>query len=332
LGRSELSPDCVIICCAIMEPAVQVENLVKRFGSFTAVDGVTFAVERGEVFGILGPNGAGKTTTLEIIESLQKPTLGRVSVLGLDVQSDAAKVKARIGVQLQASAYYDYLNLTEVLSLLGSFYPSRIEPATLLEQVGLADLSTSRIRELSGGQQQRFAVAASLVNHPELVILDEPTTGLDPQARRNLWGLIREVNQRGVTVVLTTHYMDEAEILCSRLAIMDHGQILALDTPRNLINRLEASYTVKLTMDQPMTLAQIEALNGAVDVVQSGEQDEDGPVTENTYLLRLANSASALRAMLDEIAKAGLGLENLQITPVTLEDVFLELTGNELRE
>ncbi|MDP7586372.1 MAG: ABC transporter ATP-binding protein [SAR202 cluster bacterium] len=315
-----------------MEPAVQVENLVKRFGSFTAVDGVTFAVERGEVFGILGPNGAGKTTTLEIIESLQKPTLGRVSVLGLDVQSDAAKVKARIGVQLQASAYYDYLNLTEILSLLGSFYPSRVEPATLLEQVGLADLSVSRIRELSGGQQQRFAVAASLVNHPELVILDEPTTGLDPQARRNLWGLIREVNQRGVTVVLTTHYMDEAEILCSRLAIMDHGQILALDTPRNLINRLEASYTVKLTMDQPMTLAQIEALNGAVDVVQSGEQDEDGPVTENTYLLRLANSASALRAMLDEIAKAGLGLENLQITPVTLEDVFLELTGNELRE
>ncbi len=332
MGRSELSPDCVIICCAIMEPAVQVENLVKRFGSFTAVDGVTFAVERGEVFGILGPNGAGKTTTLEIIESLQKPTLGRVSVLGLDVQSDAAKVKARIGVQLQASAYYDYLNLTEILSLLGSFYPSRVEPATLLEQVGLADLSVSRIRELSGGQQQRFAVAASLVNHPELVILDEPSTGLDPQARRNLWGLIREVNQRGVTVVLTTHYMDEAEILCSRLAIMDHGQILALDTPRNLINRLEASYTVKLTMDQPMTLAQVEALNGAVDVVQSGEQDEDGPVTENTYLLRLANSASALRAMLDEIAKAGLGLENLQITPVTLEDVFLELTGNELRE
>ena len=258
--------------------------------------------------------------------------MGRVSVLGLDVQSDAAKVKARIGVQLQASAYYDYLNLTEILSLLGSFYPSRVEPATLLEQVGLADLSASRIRELSGGQQQRFAVAASLVNHPELVILDEPTTGLDPQARRNLWGLIREVNQRGVTVVLTTHYMDEAEILCSRLAIMDHGQILALDTPRNLINRLEASYTVKLTMDQPMTLAQVEALNGAVDVVQSGEQDEDGPVTENTYLLRLANSASALRAMLDEIAKAGLGLENLQITPVTLEDVFLELTGNELRE
>ena len=196
-----------------MEPAVQVENLVKRFGSFTAVNGVTFSVERGEVFGILGPNGAGKTTTLEIIESLQKPTLGRVSVLGLDVQSNAAKVKARIGVQLQASAYYDYLNLTEILSLLGSFYPSRAEPATLLDQVDLADKSASRIAELSGGQKQRFAMAASLVNNPELVILDEPTAGLDPQARRNLWDLIREINQRGVTVILTTHNMEEAETI-----------------------------------------------------------------------------------------------------------------------
>ena len=325
-----------------MELAVQVENLVKRFGSFTAVNGVTFSVERGEVFGILGPNGAGKTTTLEIIESLQKPTEGRVSVLGLEVQSNAAKVKARIGVQLQASAYYGYLDLTEILNLLGSFYPNKTPPKTLLDQVGLADKSGSRISELSGGQAQRFAVAASLVNNPELVILDEPTTGLDPQARRNLWSLIREVNQRGVTVVLTTHYMDEAAILCNRLAIMDHGKILALDSPRNLINQLEASYTVKLTMEKPMTTTQLESLNGGVEVVQSrelsrkpGEQEkqaEDYAVSENTYMLRLANSPSALRGMLDEIAKAGLGLENLQITPVTLEDVFLELTGTELRD
>lgn len=325
-----------------MELAVQVENLVKRFGSFTAVDGVTFSVERGEVFGILGPNGAGKTTTLEIIESLQKPTEGRVSVLGLEVQSNSAKVKARIGVQLQASAYYGYLDLTEILNLLGSFYPNKTPPKVLLEQVGLADKSGSRISELSGGQAQRFAVAASLVNNPELVILDEPTTGLDPQARRNLWSLIREVNQRGVTVVLTTHYMDEAAILCNRLAIMDHGKILALDSPRNLINQLEASYTVKLTMEKPMTTTQLESLNCGVEVIQSrelsrkaGEQEkqaEDNPVPENTYLLRLANSPSALRGMLDEITKAGLGLENLQITPVTLEDVFLELTGTELRD
>ena len=327
-----------MISCAIMEPAVQVENLVKRFGTFTAVDGVTFAVERGEVFGILGPNGAGKTTTLEIIESLQKPTEGRVSVLGLDVQSKASEVKARIGVQLQASAYYDYLNLTEILALLGSFYPNKAAPAILLEQVGLSDKSVSRVAELSGGQKQRFAVAASLVNNPELVVLDEPTTGLDPQARRNLWSLIKEVNQRGVTVVLTTHSMDEAELLCSRLAIMDHGKLLAVDTPRNLVNKLEASYAVKLTMDQPMTMAQLEALNGRVEILQSGEQDDPGAEdseissAENTYLLRLANSPSALKSMLDEIAKIGLGLENLQITPVTLEDVFLELTGTELRD
>ena len=331
-----MSLDCDIISSAIMEPAVQVENLVKRFGSFTAVDGVTFSVERGEVFGILGPNGAGKTTTLEIIESLQKPTEGRVSVLGLDVQSDAAKVKTRIGVQLQASAYYDYLNLKEILALFGSFYPSKVSPGSLLDQVGLSDKSASRMSELSGGQRQRFGVAASLVNNPELVVLDEPTTGLDPQARRNLWGLIREVNGRGVTVVLTTHYMEEAETLCSRLAIMDHGRILALDTPRNLINQLKASYAVKLTLDKPMTVAQLESLNGGVELVQSEEQSEEATgeaaKSENTYLLRLANSPTALRAMLDEIDKAGLGLENLQITPVTLEDVFLELTGSELRD
>ncbi|MBR84917.1 MAG: ABC transporter [Euryarchaeota archaeon] len=315
-----------------MESAVQVNQLVKRFGPLTAVDGVTFGVKKGEVFGILGPNGAGKTTTLEIIESLQKPTEGTVSVLGLEVQTHATEIKARIGVQLQASAYYSYLSLKETLALLGSFYPNRVPPETLLDQVGLLDRASSRISELSGGQQQRFAVAASLVNSPELVILDEPTTGLDPQARRNLWGLIKEVNQRGVTVVMTTHYMDEAEHLCSRLAIMDHGRLLSVDTPPNLINQLEATYTVKLTMAEPMTMAQLRALNGGVEVIQSGEQDGQEPSNENTYLLRLTNSPSALQTMLDEIAKADLGLENLQITPVTLEDVFLDLTGAELRD
>ncbi|HCP24237.1 MAG TPA: ABC transporter [Dehalococcoidia bacterium] len=315
-----------------MESAVQVNQLVKRFGPLTAVDGVTFGVKKGEVFGILGPNGAGKTTTLEIIESLQKPTEGTVSVLGLEVQTHATEIKARIGVQLQASAYYSYLSLKETLALLGSFYPNRVPPETLLDQVGLLDRASSRISELSGGQQQRFAVAASLVNSPELVILDEPTTGLDPQARRNLWGLIKEVNQRGVTVVMTTHYMDEAEHLCSRLAIMDHGRLLAVDTPPNLINQLEATYTVKLTMAKPMTMAQLRALNGGVEVIQSGEQDGQEPSNENTYLLRLTNSPSALQTILDEIAKADLGLENLQITPVTLEDVFLDLTGAELRD
>ena len=180
-------------------------------------------------------------------------------------------------------------------------------------------------------------MAASLVNNPELVVLDEPTTGLDPQARRNLWSLIREVNQRGVTVVLTTHSMDEAELLCSRLAIMDHGKLLAVDTPRNLVNQLDASYTVKLTMDKPMTEGQLENLHGRVEVLHSNQ--EDGAATDdeeinniqNAYLLRLPNP-SALKTLLDEITETGLVLENLQITPVTLEDVFLELTGTELRD
>ena len=292
---------------------------------------MSFSVERGEIFGILGPNGAGKTTTLETIEGLHKPTGGKGCVLDLEVRSNATKVKALIGVQLQASAYYSYLNLKEILALLGSFYPHKASPELLLDQVDLADKSKNRVSELSGGQQQRFAVAASLVNNPEVVILDEPTTGLDPQARRNLWSLIREVNQSGVTVLLTTHYMEEAEAICDRLAIMDHGKLLALDTPRNLINGLEASYTVKVTMDKPMTKAQLNSLNGGVEIIHSGDR-YGNEVFENTYLLRLANSPSALKSMLDQISQAGLGLENLQVTPVTLEDVFLELTGSELRD
>ena len=307
-----------------MPHAVQVENLVKKFGSIAAVDGISFSVDQGEIFGIVGPNGAGKTTTLEIIEGLLKPTQGSVHVLGRDIQSEASYIKARIGVQLQSSAYYDYLDLTEILSLLGSFYPQRVAPESLLEQVGLLDRAKSRVGELSGGQKQRFAVAASLVNAPQLVILDEPTTGLDPQSRRNLWALIRGIHQRGVTVVLTTHYMEEAEAMCDRLAIMDQGKLLAVDSPRNLISQIEATYAVKLVMAKPMDEAQVAALGGSVELVQT--------VEDNTYLLRLKNDAHALQAVLDEISKAGLGLEHLEITPVTLEDVFLELTGAELRD
>ena len=307
-----------------MDEAIRVDGLVKRFGSLTAVDRVSFSVQRGEIFGILGPNGAGKTTTLEIIEGLQPPTQGTVTVLGLDVLRHPAQVKAKIGVQLQSSAYFDYLTLREILSLLSSFYPKRVAPSDLLERVGLLDKARSYVNQLSGGQKQRFTVAASLVNDPELVILDEPTTGLDPQSRRNLWGLIREIHQRNGTVVLTTHYMEEAEALCDRLAIMDRGRLVAVDTPENLIDQLEATYTVKLTMGNPLTKAQVASLNGGVEFVQSLEG--------NAYLLRLKNTPAALSAVLDEIARNGVNLERLEITPVTLEDVFLELTGNELQE
>ena len=308
----------------VMDEAVRVEGLVKRFGSLTAVDEISFDVRRGEIFGILGPNGAGKTTTLEIIEGLQPPTQGSVTVLGLNVLKQAAKVKARIGVQLQSSAYHDYLTLKEILALLASFYPKGESPDGLLEQVGLLDKANTRVNQLSGGQKQRFTVAASLVNDPELVILDEPTTGLDPQARRNLWALVRDIHRRGVTVVLTTHYMEEAEALCHRLAIMDRGRLLALDAPRALINQLDATYTVKLVVDRPLTEAQVASLNGSVEVVQAPEG--------NAYLLRLRNTPRALSEILDEVVRSDISLEHLEITPVTLEDVFLDLTGSDLRD
>lgn len=307
-----------------MDVVIRVEDLVKRFGALTAVDRISFTVNRGEIFGILGPNGAGKTTTLGIIEGLYRPTQGQVTVLGLDILRQAQRIKARIGVQLQSSAYFDYLTLREILSLLGSFYPRHVPPNTLLEQVGLLDKANSYVNQLSGGQKQRFTVAASLINDPELVILDEPTTGLDPQARRNLWGLVREIHQHGVTVVLTTHYMEEAEALCDRLAIMDRGRLVALDSPKSLIRQLAASHTVKLVMGSPLTEDQLSALNGGVDFVQALEG--------NAYLLRLKSNPAALGAVLDEFARRDLRLERLEMAPVTLEDVFLELTGNELRD
>ena len=307
-----------------MDEAIRVEGLVKRFGSLTAVDQISFTVQRGEIFGILGPNGAGKTTTLEIIEGLQLPTEGQVTVLGLDIRRHPTRIKEKIGVQLQSSAYFDYLSLKEVLALLGTFYQKRTPPATLLERVGLLDKANSYVKQLSGGQKQRFTVAASLVNDPELVILDEPTTGLDPQSRRNIWGLIREMHQRDVTVVLTTHDMDEAQTLCDRIAIMDRGRLITVDSPKNLINQLDATYTVKVVMANPLTEAQVASLNGGAELVQAQEG--------NAYLLRLKNSPAALSSVLDELVRSDINLERLEITPVTLEDVFLELTGNDLRD
>ncbi|MFQ6027328.1 MAG: ABC transporter ATP-binding protein [Dehalococcoidia bacterium] len=323
-GLGSLVRLCDIILNIIMDAAIRVEGLVKRFGSFTAVDGISFNVKRGEIFGILGPNGAGKTTTLEIIEGLQKPTEGRVSVLDLDLLKNTSRIKARIGVQLQSSAYYDYLTLREILGLLGSFYPKRTPANDLLEQVGLADKASSRVNQLSGGQKQRFTVAASLVNDPELVILDEPTTGLDPQSRRNIWALIEQIHQRDVTVVLTTHYMEEAEALCQRVAIMDRGRLVAVDTPPNLIKRIDTTYTVKLISSIPLSEDQVLSLNGSVASVQYLE--------DNGYLLRLSNAPESLDGVLEGIVRSHINLKHLEISPVTLEDVFLELTGNELKD
>ena len=310
----------------LMEDAVVVDSLVKQFGPVNAVDGISFNVRQGEIFGILGPNGAGKTTTLEIMEGLQPPTRGNVSVLGMDIRRQGPKVKARIGVQLQSAAYFDYLSLAEILSLLGTLYPSAVPPRDILEQVGLVEQAKMRLNQLSGGQKQRFTIAASLVNSPELVILDEPTTGLDPQARRNIWSLIKQIHQQDVTIVMTTHYMEEAQSLCQRIAIMDHGTLAAVDTPANLVARLGAAYTVKVVTAQPLTDYQIASFDGSAEFVQ-GQVHED-----NTYLLRLTDHSKGLGPLLDQIGKNGTRLEHMEITQVTLEDVFLELTGTELRD
>ncbi len=219
-------------------PVIEVRDLTKHYNGLAAVDGISFTVNRGETFGILGPNGAGKTTTLEIIEGLKRATSGSIIVDGKDVARQATAVKHVIGVQLQASTFFDGLTLTETIDMFASFYGRRVNALELLAEVGLTEKAGNQVKELSGGQKQRFSIAVALVNEPVVLFLDEPTTGLDPQARRNLWDLVRTIKARGTTVVLTTHYMDEAEVLCDRIAIMDHGRIIALDTPRALIRTL----------------------------------------------------------------------------------------------
>jgi len=313
------------------ENAVEVEDLVKVFpsrrrGTVVAVGGVSFSVRAGEVFGFLGPNGAGKTTTLEIIEGMRDPTSGRAQVFGLDSRRDRVKLKERIGVQLQAGAYFDYLTLEEILDLLGSFYRERVPPAELLEKVGLVEKRKALVRELSGGQAQRFSIVAALVNDPDVVFLDEPTTGLDPQARRNLWELITSINRdEGKTVILTTHYMEEAEHLCDRVAIIDRGTIRALDTPTDLIHQLPVAYRIMFSTDGHIEPAELQTLPGVAEV--------DACINGRfAYGLRVARAMETLPAFLTWAEQRDVRVENLRVLPATLEEVFLSLTGRSLRE
>jgi ABC-2 type transport system ATP-binding protein len=222
-------------------PIISVQNLVKNYGNFEAVKGLSFDVFEGEIFGLLGPNGAGKSTTLEIIETLRPKTSGFVSVAGLSLDEQPNDIKKIIGVQLQSSGYYPGLNFMELLNLFAGLYNEEIDALELLKKVNLQEKAKAKFKELSGGQKQRFSIATTLINKPKIIFLDEPTTGLDPQARRNLWGLIKEIQATGTTIILTTHYMDEAEELCDRVAIVDKGQIIALDKPDNLIDNLVAT-------------------------------------------------------------------------------------------
>jgi ABC-2 type transport system ATP-binding protein len=238
-------------------PIISVIDLRKRYGTLDAVDGVSFEVTEGEVFGILGPNGAGKTTTLEMIEGMRPIDSGEAVIDGVDVRADPREVKRRIGIQLQASAFFDELTLVELLHLFARLYERDVDPMALLELVELTEKAKSQVRTLSGGQKQRFSIASALVNDPRVLFLDEPTTGLDPQARRHMWGLVRAIRESGHTVVLTTHYMEEAEELCDRVAIMDRGRIIALDTPLRLVDEL---------VGRGFTKARVERLANLEDV------------------------------------------------------------------
>jgi ABC-2 type transport system ATP-binding protein len=300
-------------------PAIVLDGLRKRFGDVEAVKGVSFEVAQGEIFGIVGPNGAGKTTTLEMIEGLRPPDGGSVSVLGEPVWPNPASVQRKIGVQLQATALFDYLTTFELLELFQRFYgpADRSAIEDVLALVGLEEKAQARVTTLSGGQQQRVAIALALVHEPAIVFLDEPTTGLDPQARRNLWDIIAAVGSEGRTVVLTTHYMEEAERLCDRVAIMDGGEVIALDTPVGLVRDLGAAATVVFRA-QP-DLGDLEELPAV-----TGVSERDDGMTE----LVTRDVPATLAGLLAH----GVPLDDLSVRRATLEDVFLTLTGREFRE
>jgi ABC-2 type transport system ATP-binding protein len=296
--------------------AIEVVDLAKAYGELHAVDGVTFDVGEGEFFGILGPNGAGKTTTLEMIEGLRKPDAGTISLLGEPPWPRNPRLLPRIGVQLQSSAFFERLTAREQIRTMASLYAVRQAVADeWLERVGLVDKADTRVWDLSGGQAQRLSIACALVHDPEVVFLDEPTAALDPQARRNLWELLSGLNDSGRTVVLTTHYMDEAEILCDRVAIVDHGRLLQLDSPGNLVRGLDAPTRITVAPGQ-LTAEEARVVPGVDDVAE-----DSAGVT-----LRTREPAAVLTALAEQQRLAGISVQT-----GTLEDVFLSLTGREYR-
>ena len=301
---------------------IRVRGLVKRYGDVKAVDGIDFDVAPGEVFGLLGPNGAGKTTTVEILEGLRAPDGGQAIVLGVDVATGSDSLKPRIGISLQTAAMYPKLTVVEVIDLFRSFYTTARPTEELIAELELGERRNARTKDLSGGQRQRLAVALALVNDPELIFLDEPTTGLDPAARRSLWDLIRGLKARGRSVLLTTHYMEEAEILCDRLAIMDHGHILEMGTVDELISKRFKERAVRF--DRIDSIADDDL--AALAAVTSIKHDEDA------VLLYSSDVAATVGALLAATEAHGIEPQNLGIRRATLEDVFLELTGRALRD
>jgi ABC-2 type transport system ATP-binding protein len=303
------------------ERALVVEDLRKYYGKTRAVDGVSFEVKYGEVYGMLGPNGAGKSTTIEMIEGLRQPDSGSINVLGLKHPRETRAIKERIGIQLQTTALYPRLTVVEILDLFRRFYPGRatLTNDQLIQMVSLEEKRSTRSKQLSGGQKQRLSVALALINDPDILFLDEPTTGMDPQARRQLWEVILELKRRGKTILLTTHYMEEAEQLCDRVAIVDHGHIIEQGAPAELVSRHFSE--IAISFDTPDPAETYEPLVGVTHAVK-----EEGVVT--------VYSADAPRTMaaLLERDQGGGALRNLNVHSATLEDVFLKLTGRALRD
>jgi len=303
-------------------PVIRVRDLRKSYGQLHAVDGVSFEVQRGEVFGLLGPNGAGKTTTVEVLEGLRAPDSGEVTVLGVDAVHRPGEIKARIGVSLQTAALYPKLTVVEVLDLFRSFYPSGRPTGELVSLMDLGEKRGTRTQDLSGGQRQRLSVALALVNDPELVFLDEPTTGMDPAARRMLWDVVLGLKASGRSVLLTTHYMEEAEILCDRLAIMDHGRILESGTVDELVSRRFHERAVRFDAIAGLDDARLAGFPGVASIKHEGD----------VVLLFTRDVPATIGAVLAATDALGVEPTNLAVRRATLEDVFLDLTGRALRD
>ncbi|WP_407644180.1 ABC transporter ATP-binding protein [Falsibacillus albus] len=304
------------------EAIIQVKHLVKKYGAFTAVKGIDFNVHKGEVFGVLGPNGAGKTTTLEMLVGLRKPDEGTGIIGGFDISRDIKKVKEVIGVQLQSTTLFELLTVEEILQLYGSFYRKQVDILTLIDDMILSDKRKSRIKSLSGGQKQRLAIALALIHDPLIIFLDEPTTGLDPQARRTLWDIILKLKESGKTIVLTTHYMDEAHVLCDRIAIMDQGNLIALDTPSQLVKSLQSDSAVEFRFQHESDEMDMTKVEG---VKQVGRE-------KDAYVLYTDDLQATLTSLIGEASEKQLKLTDLKTRTATLEDVFIHMTGRSLRE
>lgn len=302
---------------------IEVDNLVKSYGKVQALRGVSFEVPEGEIFGLLGPNGAGKTTTLEILEGLKKADSGSVSILGLDIKKDLTEIRGQVGVVLQSSGYFNDLTLRELLELFAGFYSAgSASVEKIIESFDLQKIQSQKFLELSGGQRQRFVLAAALVHGPKVLFLDEPTIGLDPQVRQKFWDIILKLRKSGMTILLTTHYMDEAEILCDRVGIIDHGKIIVCDRPVKLVNSLGVVSRIRFMSSKPINVGELEDLSGAI----AARRDR------YSYDIETEKPEESLRELLEWEKNYSGKIFNLQVQQATLEDVFLKLTGHSLRE